>query len=139
MGYKSTGTLHLKRFVNQQLAGLKTEVAQKAAAEIADEITRQARASFDGGQTVYGDARPTGVHGPLSLVKTGTTRDSLRFSSDGGTKVRAVLGNPYMKYLIGKYVILPIGNAALPFSWLTAIRSIFAKYAARQLEAKRAA
>jgi hypothetical protein len=78
------------RRLNQTIATLPTVLAQKVAARAAAEITALARASFDGGQTVYGDARPAGKHGnALSLVATGFTRDNLQFVSDGGTKIRA--------------------------------------------------
>lgn len=51
---------------------------------------------------------------PLTLVDTGTTRDDLAFESLG-TVVRVVLAQPYQKYLIGKYRILPMGK--LPVAW----------------------
>jgi len=88
----------------------------KIAKRIAAELTAKAGSDYDAGLTAYGDPRPLGVHGnALSLWATGDTRRDLAFKSDGGTKVRAVLGTPYAKYLIGKYQILP--NRTLPVNW----------------------
>lgn len=69
-------------------------------------ITQAAHAS---GQTVYGKPRPVGVNGPVDLVKTGATRRDLRFATVG-TIVRAVLPERYMRYLIGRYEVLPNGR-----------------------------
>lgn len=122
------------RLLNRQLAAMPKVLAQKVAAQAAGEITALAQASYDGGRTVYGDPRPAGVKGnALSLVESGFTRGALRFVSDGGTKIRASLGRRYAKYLIGKYVILPIGNAALPFAWLSRLRTITQQQGAAQL------
>lgn len=116
-----------------------TVIAQRVAARAAGAITSLAQASFASGETVYGDARPEGKRGALTLVRSGFTRDSLRFASDGGTKIRAVLGQPYVKYLIGKYVILPIGNAALPFAWSSRLRVLVREEAEKQLSQGRRA
>lgn len=126
MGYKSTGTPNLLR-LNRRLTTITTEKAAIVARRCAAEITERAQASYDSGQTVYGDARPTGVNGDaLTLVRTGDTRNLIRFTSDGGTKIRCSLGGlKYAKYLIGKYKILPIGNAALPWRWIEIIQRIW--------------
>ena len=90
---------------------LAAEVATSAAPAMTD-LTQQA---YDGGQTVYGDARPRGVNGqPLTLRKTGATEAGLRFINIG-TIVRCVLPNHYQRYLIGKYRVLP--NGAMPAAW----------------------
>lgn len=112
------------RRVSQELRRMPVTVARRVAARAAPAISSLAHASYDGGTNVYGDPRPAGKHGPLSLVRTGWTRDNLRFVSDGGTKIRASLGRRYVRYLIGKYVILPIGKAALPVAWFSRIRTI---------------
>lgn len=89
-------------------------VAQRVATKVAPSITTLARSAYADGQTVYGDARPAGVHGnALSLVKSGATQAAMRFVSIG-TKVRVQLGPRYARYLI-RYGILP--NGALPFKW----------------------
>lgn len=97
-------------------------VAQKVAARAAPILTGLARASFDAGTTVYGDARPTGVDGnTLTLRKTGRTAGSLRFVSIG-TITRCALGTPWAKYLI-RYGLLPNGKAAIPVSWARALKA----------------
>ena len=91
-------------------------------------ISRMAQGSFDAGLDVYDAARRLGVHGnALSLVDTGKARASLLFTSDGGTKIRAVLAARWVKYIIGKYKILPIGNAALPAKWQLALNTLAAE------------
>lgn len=97
------------------------DVAQRAAPTLTD-LTREA---FDGGENVYGDARPAGAHGnTLTLNLTGETRRTLRFVSNG-TIVRCVLGTKYARYLIGKYGILP--NGALPVAWSAALAALVAE------------
>ena len=115
---------------NQALAPLKKmlrdlpiTLAAEIAAAVAPGITTFAQAAYDSGVTVYGDPRPTSnVDGsPLELKLSGSTRGQMRFVSTGRI-VRCVLGPPYAKYLIGKYGILPNGNA--PTVWNDAIRKI---------------
>lgn len=128
------GDTRTLRNLNKRLTQMPKMLAQQVAREAAQEITALAQASYDSGQTVYGDARPRGVHGnELSLVETGFTRAALRFVSDGGTKIRAALGRPYARFLIGKYRILPIGNAALPFAWAARLKALVQKHAERAL------
>lgn len=113
------------RNLNKALRALPRRAAIEIARVAAPEITGLMRASFDAGQTVFGDARPLGSHGNvLSLVKTGDARRSLLFTSDGGTKIRASLPMKYAKYLIGKYRIMPNGNQAMPLRWRSAIADI---------------
>lgn len=97
--------------------------AERIAKIAAGVITETARASFDAGETAYGDGRPSGKHGPLTLVKTGTTRTHLTFAATG-TRIRAVLSTKYAKYLIGKYGVLPSGNAPVPYKWQEALSEI---------------
>ncbi len=93
-------------------------VAQKGAPKLT-ELTREA---FNGNRNVYGDARPAGVDGqPLTLVKSGATASYLKFTANGSI-IRAVLGTPYAKYLIGKYGVLP--NGAMPVKWSRALAEI---------------
>ena len=117
----STGGRNLRGF-NKRIKRESEVAAIEVAKLVAVEITRQAVASYDSGRTVYGDARKKGVYGnALTLVATGDTRRDLRFVSDGTTTIRASLPEKYVKYLIGKYKILPIGNAAMPEQWWRAI------------------
>jgi hypothetical protein len=128
---KGPPTENLRRF-NKRLTELPRTVAVEAARRAAPVISRYARASFDSGRTVYDSLRPLGSHGnALSLVKTGKARASLLFTSDGGSKIRAVLSAPYVKYLIGKFKILPIGNAAMPMRWRLALATLVAEIIGR--------
>jgi hypothetical protein len=133
--YRSSGTVHLLA-INRRLQAEPKEAAIKIAARAASEITRLAQESYDSGQTAYGDARKQGVRGPLTLVKSGWTRANVRFVSDGGSKIRCSLGKPYVKYLIGKYTILPSGNQALPWAWQVAIDKIAREELARHFAAR---
>jgi hypothetical protein len=100
---------------------LAAEVA-KQGAPLMTQLTDQA---FDGGRTVYDDARPLGVDGQaLSLKKSGRTRSQMRFERVG-TRIRCVLPSKYARYLIGKYSILP--NGALPVHWARALTEIVKK------------
>ena len=108
--------------INKRLARLKVEVAQQIAREAAGQISAMARASYDAGMTCYNEARPTGKHGALSLVDSGFTEGAIGFTSDGGTKIRCMLGRSYCKYLVGKYRILPMGM--IPLAWSDAIAEI---------------
>lgn len=97
--------------------------AERIAKIAAGVLTEKVQASFAAGETAYGDGRPSGKSGPLSLVKTGTTRDHLVFSATG-RQVRAVLSTKYARYLVGKYSVLPNGGAAIPFQWQDALDEI---------------
>jgi hypothetical protein len=90
---------------------LAIDVARRAAPAMTG-LTVQA---FNSARTVYNEARPSGVDGgQLTLVKSGRTRDALRFISVG-TIVRCVLPTKWARFLIGKYGVLP--NGALPVAW----------------------
>lgn len=105
--------------LRRTLRDLPVLAAQRVAAAVAPRLTALAAASYDGGLTVYGDARPVGVQGnALDLVQSGSTRGHVRFVAVG-TRVRAALGTRYAKYLIGKYRILPMGRP--PAAWTTEI------------------
>ena len=111
------------RGLKKHLKKLPATVAVAAAPKVAGELTTRARAAFDGGSTVYGDARPSSVNGgPLTLVRTGATRAAVRFAS-AGSVVRAVLSQKYTRYLI-RYGILPNGKAAMPSEWSKATGEI---------------
>jgi hypothetical protein len=103
-----------------RIRSLPISVSHDVAQKVAPELTRLAGDSFDARRNVYGDAWPKSV----SLVRTGTTRRMLGFDASG-TVVRSRLGAPYMKFLIGKYKILPIGDrTAMPTSWAAAVRKV---------------
>lgn len=110
------------RALAKALRDLPTRVQQNVAARVAPVLTAKADGAYASGQTVYGDARPAGVHGnALSLVRSGDTEARMRFVAIG-TVVRCSLGKRYAKFLIGKYRILPMGR--MPTSWSQAIGDI---------------
>lgn len=93
-------------------------------------LNRDVHSAFDGGQTVYGTARPTSkdpkrAGAPLSLVKTGRTRGALNFVAIG-TILRAQLGTKYARFLVGKYQILP---QRLPAAWRLELEQLVREYA----------
>ena len=115
--------------LGRKLAELPTTVRAEVARQAAPIVTELAQSAFDGGQTVYGDVRPTGVNGDaLDLKVTGSVRRSLGFVANG-TQLRCTLGPRHMKFLIGKYKILP--NNALPFRWRRVLDEITTREAAR--------
>lgn len=90
-------------------------MAHDVAQASAPSLTRLTRTAYAAGKKVYGEPRPLGEGGkPLSLWKSGLTQRTLRFVASG-TIVRCVLAKEYMRYLIGKYKVLP--NNALPAEW----------------------
>lgn len=97
------------------------DVAKRAAPALSGLTTE----AFASARTVYGEARPSGVSGrTLSLVRSGATRDALRFVSIG-TIVRCVLPTPWAKYLIGRYGILP--NGSIPVRWSARLGALVAE------------
>ncbi len=108
------GDLSSLRKMKASLRALPLSVAHSVSQRAAPALTSLSRQAYDAGRTVYGEARPMGVDGPLTLERSGRTKETLKFSAIG-TIVRCVLGTPYARYLIGKYSILP--NGALPVSW----------------------
>jgi hypothetical protein len=109
------GNLSPLRGLKQTIRALPLTVAADVSKRAAPALTGLTQQAFGSNQTVYGDARPAGVDGQaLSLVKSGATRDALRFISIG-TVVRCVLPTRYAKYLIGRYGVMPSG--ALPAKW----------------------
>ena len=113
------------RGVNKRLQTMAKTVAIKVAARSATRITSGLRGDYDSGRTAYGAPRPLGVDGNrLDLVQTGKTRSFLKFLHDGTTRLSAFLATRYARYLIGKYAVLPNGNAAMPEKWRAEIRQI---------------
>lgn len=109
------GNLNSIRGLKKSLRALPLTVAHDVTQRAAPEMTREAETAFAAGRTVYGRSRPLGVDGDrLSLQKTGAAKRVLRFRSSG-TQLRSVIGPNYVRYLIGKYDILP--NGPLPTGW----------------------
>jgi len=126
------GNPGLLKQLGAKLASLPKTVQAEVARQGAPVITALAQTAFDGGQTVYGDARPNGVGGDaLSLVASGATRRSLAFAATG-TQMRCTLGPRHMRYLVGKYKILP--NNAIPFRWRAALSEIVQRVARQEAD-----
>ncbi len=116
------GNPGLLRQLGKRLNDLPKTLQAEVARQGAPVVTVLAQGAFDSGQTVYGDARPKGVNGNnLTLVEEGDARGSLNFTATG-TQIRCTLGPRHMRYLVGKYKILP--NNALPFLWRAKLNEI---------------
>ena len=103
--------------LKDNLKAAPASIATAVASQAAPVITTFADAAYDSGRTVYGDARKLSVDGrTLKLYRKGKARADLRFVSIG-TDMRCYFKQPYVKYLIGKYTILPSGNQAMPMAW----------------------
>ncbi len=115
------------RAVNARLGNISSQrVAEAVALAGASALTRAALLAYDSGTTVYGGGRPQGERGSLDLVKSGAVRSMLRFSALG-RRIRCNLATKYARYLIGRYRILPSGNAALPVDWADQLTAISRK------------
>lgn len=108
-------------------------VAVAAAAKAAPYMTTETRTALHSGRTVYDETRPASVDGgALSLRRTGAMWDALAFAADGRLlrtrefPLAAGHARPtqYVKYLIGRYRILP--NGPLPLAWQTHLRGLLA-------------
>jgi hypothetical protein len=121
------GDLDTLRRLNRRLRELPTSIAHDVAQRAAPELTRLAREAHAARRSVYGESRPVGktTGEVLDLEVSGRTARDLRFVSNG-TIVRAVLGTPYARFLIGKYSILPQG--AIPAEWSARLRELVAAY-----------
>lgn len=113
------------RDVKARIMSAGVVAAQATAARVAPTLNSLARSAFAAGNTVYGEARPAGKRGSVSLVRTGRMRDSIAFTAIGAT-VRAALGVAYARYHVGRYRILPSGDrTVLPVAWARAIDAVF--------------
>jgi hypothetical protein len=106
---------HLRKLARDGKLQLAIAVAEK----VAPTLTAEVADAYDSGQTVFGDARPAGKTGALSLVQGGDTRKQMFFRATGH-QVRCAGLPPYAGYLIAKYRILPTGR--MPFAWSETIR-----------------
>lgn len=113
----------LKSSIKSMPLKLRTGVAKDAAGYLDIEV----RAEFNAGKTVFDEPRPLGVDGEkLSLVFSGKTKSALGFDVTG-TLIRAVLGQRYAKFLVGRYRILP---QKLPPAWAAHITRIVEEWQA---------
>ena len=105
-----------------QLKKIPLSLAHDVAQRAAPTTTRLTQVAYAAGKQVYGEPRPVGEGGRvLDLDQSGLTKRTLRFVASG-TIVRCVLGAPYMRYLIGKYKVLP--NNAIPAEWDRALNAL---------------
>lgn len=119
------GDLGKLRAMRERIARAPITVAYDVAMRAAPAMTALTREAYDAGRTVYGDRRPAGAGGKaLTLKRTGDAERGLRFVAVG-TIVRVVLAQKYVKYLIGKYQILP--NGRLPVAWDEKLRELLAE------------
>lgn len=119
------GNLSSIKGMKQAIRAMPVTIAADVSKRAAPALTTLTTSAFHSDQTVYGEARPAGVDGaPLTLVKSGATRDALRFIAVG-TIVRCVLPTKWARYLIGKYGILP--NGALPVAWSQRLKQVVAE------------
>lgn len=97
----------------------------RIAARAAPAMSGLAGDAYDSDRTVYGTARPQSVNGgPLSLKKTGASREAMAFIATG-RDIRTRILPRYTKYLIGKYDVLP--NGPLPPLWRETLTDLAAR------------
>ncbi len=111
------------RKLSAKVRRLPKVVAAKVALAVAEEITDLAHATFDAGQTPYGDTwKPRKDGKAATLNKTGTLERGIRFVAAGG-RIRVRLGVSYAKFQIGKRPVFPRKGQALPASYLEVLRT----------------
>jgi hypothetical protein len=119
--------------VGKVIKAMPRTVGVEVSRQAAPALTGAAGGSWDAGQTVYGDARPLGVHGnTLDLRVTGAARSFIRFVA-AGTRLTASLPLKYFRYLIGKYQVMPVGASPLPRRWTALLQAIVDKTITRKV------
>ena len=112
-----TRILNLNKRLRALANGGDLQIALHVARRGASLLRHVTSKAFADRETVYGDPRPLGKYGDiLSLVASGATQRSMTFYAHG-TKIRAILGTTWAKYLIGKYKVLPSGYSEMPVRW----------------------
>lgn len=121
MGLK--GNIGTIRKLKKNIKAMPRSVAHAVAKKTGPVLNFKTRRAFTLGQNVYGGAWPKSrTDGQqLTLVESGAVSRMLAFAV-AGSKIRAVLGPKYAKYLIGRYGILP--NGAMPTTWERAIQGM---------------
>lgn len=115
------------------IQALPVKAAIAVAAATAPALNAQVQSDFGSGRTAYGEARPEGTHGPVTLHKSGRLQALLRFAATG-TQLRVILGGlRYAKYMIGRFKVLPPGRAAIPTGWKRLISQVAAQAVGREL------
>jgi hypothetical protein len=114
------GDISKIRSLERSIRELPRVLGAKVAAAAAAKITEMNRATFAAGQNAYGDRWLPGVDGKdVDLRATGTLAGSISYHA-AGTRLRAHLGPPYAKYVVGKRPVLPTGK--LPLKMAEALR-----------------
>lgn len=109
------------RSLERSIRDLPRVLGAKVATAVADKITAMNRATFAAGQNAYGDPWLPGISGErVDLKETGTLAGSIAYRATG-TKLRAHLGPPYAKYVVGKRPVLPTGK--LPLKMAAAVHA----------------
>ena len=116
----------LKKLSNEKLA---ISIAQ----ESSPKLTELAQSAFASGKTVYGDPRPAGKSGPVSLVQSGSLRRSLKFSNRGTNRIMARMADIYTS-VHKHFGYLPYVNDTLPFTWSQAIKNVFLAHMQKDME-----
>ncbi len=108
-------------------------VAQKVATAVAPALTEAARATFDAGETAYGDTWTIRQDGSRATLKqSGALASKVHYVAIG-TKVRVALGTSYAKYVLGKRPALPRQGAALPAAYVKALTETTARVIREEL------
>lgn len=115
------GDISKIRSLERSIRELPRVVGAKVATAAADKITAMNRATFAAGQNAYGDPWLPGIDGKsVDLKETGALAASIAYRATG-TRLRAHLGPPYAKYVVGKRPVLPTGR--LPIKMAAALHT----------------
>lgn len=101
------------------------EIARDVAERACAPLTELAQKAFASGETVYGQARPSGKHGPVTLIgKNKAIVSGLRFFSAGSIRIMARL-NGKETNINKRFGYLPYVNDTLPYDWTKAIQKVW--------------
>lgn len=113
-------TSALRKF-SASLRTLPTVVAQKVAAAAAPALTDAALATFNAGETAYGDTwkiREDGTR--ATLDQSGMLKRGISYVAIG-TRIRVALAVSYAKYVIGRRPVFPRQGQTLPAAYSEAL------------------